>query len=57
VKCSITEIDGRFIGAYSLHHQGDDCPDRGGKYLRNVGQLYETVRLIFCMTVIFMFAT
>jgi hypothetical protein len=38
-KCSLVEIDGRFRGAYCLHHQDDDGPDDGGnKHCLNVGQ-------------------
>jgi hypothetical protein len=30
VPCSHVEDDGRFRGAYCLHHQGTDLPDNGG---------------------------
>jgi hypothetical protein len=26
--CSLVRVDRRFGGAYCLHHEGDECPDR-----------------------------
>jgi hypothetical protein len=38
--CRPVEVYRRFKGACCLHHQGDECPDDGGrKHLWNVGKL------------------
>jgi hypothetical protein len=37
---SYVEVDRRFIGAYCLHHQGENLPEDGGNtHLWNVGPL------------------
>jgi hypothetical protein len=29
--CSLVEVHRRFRGTYCIYHQGDDCPDDGGR--------------------------